>query len=343
MKKFIFFFIDRLGDFIIITSLIKKIKEKYPRSKIIIVCSLMNKNFIQVYKIIDKIIVYDKKFSINKKLGIFFKIIKDNYYASFVVDGKSFSYLCNLFIKSRFKLGIVYRYIFCGISFYKPNRLYNLFIFNKYEKFTSKKNMRKIEHLPTKIIELGKYLNIQLKNSDSYYYHVKNVYEQKYKQFFLRAINKKYILIHLDEKWCDIQNVKVDLFDSLLKFQKTINKIILLTSFRNNFEYYKNLRDKVIKSKTKNIKLVENQNLFMMERLIKYSTCSVSCHSGFLVQIAGANSARIIDIINKKDFFWYSSWVPKNTLHRFIFKSDYSKKKTLEYIFNNLTQSINKI
>jgi hypothetical protein len=89
--------------------------------------------------------------------------------------------------------------------------------------------------------------------------------------------------------------------------------------------------------------LVENQNLFMMERLIKHSTCSVSCHSGFLVQIAGANSARIIDIINKKDFFWYSSWVPKNTHHNFIFKSDYSKKKKLEYIFNNLTQSINKI
>ena len=184
--------------------------------------------------------------------------------------------------------------------------------------------MRKIEHLPSKIIGLGKLLNIQLKNSDSYYYHVKNVYEQKYKQFFLSAINKKYILIHLDEKWCDIQNVKVDLFDSLLKFQKTINKIILLTSFRNNFEYYKNLRDKVIKSKVKNIQLVENQNLFMMERLIKHSTCSVSCHSGFLVQIAGANSARIIDIINKKDFFWYSSWVPKNTHHNFIFKSDYS-------------------
>ena len=37
-----------------------------------------------------------------------------------------------------------------------------------------------------------------------------------------------------------------------------------------------------------------------MEKLIKYSSYAISCHSGFLVQIAGANNSKIIDIINKK-------------------------------------------
>ena len=39
-----------------------------------------------------------------------------------------------------------------------------------------------------------------------------------------------------------------------------------------------------------------------MERMIYYSTFAISCHSGFLVQISGANNSKIIDIINKKDF-----------------------------------------
>ena len=38
-----------------------------------------------------------------------------------------------------------------------------------------------------------------------------------------------------------------------------------------------------------------------MERLVNYSSFAISCHSGFLVQIAGTNNSKIIDIINKND------------------------------------------
>ena len=96
----------------------------------------------------------------------------------------------------------------------------------------------------------------------------------------------------MDEKWCDIQNVKVDLFDSLLKFQKTINKIILLTSFRNNFEYYKNLRDKVIKSKVKNIQLVENQNLFnwlICQQMITNGACECTFGRNQIASLCGGD------------------------------------------------------
>ena len=40
-------------------------------------------------------------------------------------------------------------------------------------------------------------------------------------------------------------------------------------------------------------------HLQIMERLIKYSIFSISCHSGFLVHTAGTNNTHIIDIINK--------------------------------------------
>ena len=38
--------------------------------------------------------------------------------------------------------------------------------------------------------------------------------------------------------------------------------------------------------------------------------------------MAGVNSTNLVDIINKQDYKWYSSWKPKNTNHKFVFKSN---------------------
>jgi len=77
MKRFIFFRNDRLGDFIIITNLLKSIKQKYPNSKITLVSSFYNHRFIKKYKIIDKVILYNKDLNFVKKIRIFRQIIKD--------------------------------------------------------------------------------------------------------------------------------------------------------------------------------------------------------------------------------------------------------------------------
>ena len=61
MKKFIIFRTDRLGDFLIITNIIKAIKDKYKNSHITVVGAQYNKKIINNYKIIDKVIIYDKK------------------------------------------------------------------------------------------------------------------------------------------------------------------------------------------------------------------------------------------------------------------------------------------
>ena len=96
MKNFIFFRTDRLGDFLIITNIIKALKEKYPKSKITVVASQLNYLFIKKYKIIDRVILYNKNYNFLKKIKIF-KIINDRNYDAFSVDGKSFSNLCTFF------------------------------------------------------------------------------------------------------------------------------------------------------------------------------------------------------------------------------------------------------
>ena len=101
MKKFIIFRTDRLGDFIIITNILKAIKDKYKNSHITVVGSPYNKKLISCYKIIDKLIIYNKNSSLFDKISIFNYIRKSNYYCSLSLDGKSFSNFVNFFIKAK--------------------------------------------------------------------------------------------------------------------------------------------------------------------------------------------------------------------------------------------------
>ena len=142
MKRFIIFRTDRLGDFLIITNIIKAIKKKYKESHITIVGSPYNKKLINSYKNINKVLVYDKNSKLSKKISIFKNIIGHNYYCSLSLDGKSFSNIANFFLKAKFKFGISYRFnLFSFIKWSKPNFIYNYFVFDRYEFFTSKKNL----------------------------------------------------------------------------------------------------------------------------------------------------------------------------------------------------------
>ena len=344
MKKFIFFRNDRLGDFLILTSIIKSIKKSFKDSHITVLCSSLNYNLVKKYKIIDKVFVYNKKVSFLKKISLFRKISNNSYYASFAVDGKSFSNICNFYIKAKYKLGLVYKYKLFNFWFSKPNFIYNYFIFDKLEFFTSRRDLDKIEHLPSKLSNLGNFFKLKLKPTDPYYFEIKANEEFDFKTYYLKNIKKRYILIHLDEKWNDISKIKNEFLSNLINLQKEINIKIVITSFNNKFKYFQNFKKNFLKLKlNKKFILIENSNLTFFERLIKHSVCSISCHSGFLVQIAGANSAKLIDIISKNDYKWYSCWKPKNTDHKFIFKSDYKKEFSINKIFKNLSSQIIRI
>ena len=112
MKKFIIFRTDRLGDFLIITNIIKAIKDKYKDSHITLVGSPYNKKIINSYRIIDKVIIYDKKGSLFEKISILKEIKKTFYYCSLSLDGKSFSNFANFFLNAQVKYGISYLFNF---------------------------------------------------------------------------------------------------------------------------------------------------------------------------------------------------------------------------------------
>ena len=226
------------------------------------------------------------------------------------------------FLRSKIKLGLIYKSKIFGITFYKPNIFFKI-IFRYFETFTSKENLNKIEHLPTKLINLANKLSLKIKVIDRYYYK-SLIGEKKFKRKFSKLKKNKFILIHLDEKWIDINDIKENLYSELVVFQKKIKNKLIITSFKNSFDYFSNFKKKLKKKKNKNIILFEDKGLEIMEKMISYSKFAISCHSGYLVQVCGVNKSKVIDIINKKDFVWYSCWVPKNTFHKFVFKSNKS-------------------
>lgn len=356
MRNFIFFRNDNIGDFIILSSIIKRIRDKHKKSHITVVCSKKNYKFIKNYSIIDKLIIYDKKFNFYKKVELLFKILEKKYFISFAVDGKTFSNLCNLLLNAKFKLGICYKYKiktpFFNFFWSKPNIFYKYFILDKYEDFTSKKHLTRIEHLPTKLLNLIKFFNLDINLKTKYFFEVNKSYINKYNNFKKKYLPRKFIVIHLDEKWLDINNIENDLSNTLNHFQKKIRKNILITSFNNNFPYYKNIKKKFplmrfsehkvkkfnFLNKSK-ILILENTSIPLFERIVNSSIFSISCHAGFLVHIAGFNNTNLIDIINKNDYLWYSCWKPKNTEHKFIYKSNNSKKYSLKKIFDDTFKS----
>ena len=338
MKKFIIFRTDRLGDFLIISNIIKAIKKKFKNSHITVVGSPYNSKLINSYKTINKVFIYDKKSSLKKKISIFKNIIKTNYYCSLSFDGKSFSNFTNFFIKLKKKYGIsyvfnIFDFIIC-LKWSKPNFIYNYLVFDEFETFTSKKNLSKAEHLPSLLIKLANNLNLKINSKENYFYEIKKKNIIQSKKLFNRKIKSKYILIHLDEKWNDINSINKDFSDELINFQKKTNKKIVITSQKNRDIYYKILKKNL--KKNKKFIFLENLSLAIFERMIAMSSYSISCHSGFLVQISGFNKTNIVDIINKKDLTWYSCWKPLNTNHKFVYKSDFFKKITLKSIFKKI-------
>ena len=133
--KTLIFRTDRLGDFIIHSRPIYELKIKYPNSHITVVCSDLNKKVISKYSFIDELIIHNKKDKFFIKFKNFLKIIKKKYYAAFIIDGKKFSHICNIFIRSKNKLGLVYtsqkKFFMFKYLVQNPFHFYNLIFFNK--------------------------------------------------------------------------------------------------------------------------------------------------------------------------------------------------------------------
>ena len=216
---------------------------------------------------------------------------------------------------------------------------------------TGRGSLQQVEHLPSIYINLLESVHTRTKNTDQYIFPVSQQ-SDRYISKLLNKINyKEFLLIHLDEKWIDIHNFNKECNKLIEEIQKSINMKVVVTTYNNTFNYMKTIRKNfdtydhnidnasILDNFNKNIIHLENIPIFDFERLIFNSKHVLSCHAGFVVQVCGANSSSVIDLLNDTDCMWYDCWVPYNTKYSRVLKS----KDKIKYSHSEIADQIKKI
>ena len=334
-KNVIFFSIDRLGDYLIRSSVIKNISHNF--EKIEIVGSDKNSKLLNTQKFFNKVHTFNTKNKFFEKIKFIKIFIFKSYSATIVFDGKNISNFLLLLIRSNFKFTFLYKkkgilnFIYLKIM----TSIYKIFDI-KYEILLSKDLIENnhFENYPIKYRKLNRYFS----NIDNKTYYLENNLLDTYDHLL-----NKFIIIHLDEKFTDIKEISSEFESSLINLQKNLNKKVFLTTFNNNFYYYKKLKIKKINFNNlqnkdlidSKILVIENIPLNYFHNLMKNSYANISCHSGLFVHSSLALNRKTVDIMNKSQETWLNTWIDYKKDYIKIYKSNTGK------IFNTIHDIIN--
>ena len=101
--NYLIFRSDRIGDFLIISSLIKSLKNNSKDSKIFIVASEKNADFIKQIPIIDEVLVLNRN-SLVSKIKVLLNLKRHKFDAVIVSDKKNSSIIISLFLTAKIKI-----------------------------------------------------------------------------------------------------------------------------------------------------------------------------------------------------------------------------------------------
>ena len=342
-NKVLFFSIDRLGDYLIRSNVIHSISTQYISSDII--CSDINYKLIKKQLFFDNVYLFNKSNKIENKIRFILNFFYKKYDAVISFDGKNISNILIFLIRSNFKFVFIYKKY--GFINNLKNKLYcvclKLFGIN-YEILKSRKiiELYDLDHYPTKYKLLKKHFNNI--NEDTYY--IENFEPKKHVKF-----SENFILIHLDEKFNNIIDIRNNFTKSLNLLSLKSNKKIILTSYKNTNDYYKNLKIEKIPFKNleeinfykKKIFVLEDIPLLEFYYLIRKSDLNISCHGGFFVHASLYNQKKTIDLIDFAEEKWLNSWVTKDDHYKIMYKSNLNKKFDIMDILMKLKDEIKKL
>ena len=342
--NYLIFRTDRIGDFLITSTLIKAIKRNDLKSKIYIVASDKNKEFIKKYNLVDEVFLL-KSNKILDKINLYFELRKYKFDNIIISDKKNRSIILGLFLKSEKKIFNVSKKFQKMILSVFYN---NVFLDNDRVEEQSIKNI---------ISDNCRSLNFNLEDQDFHYLKSNQFQNEFLHNNFLNLDNLDFLLFHYDEKW-EIENytklfkkassltdINIDpkIFTNFLSnlSAKTSKKIIITTGTINTrvIETLKGSSNKIneflyeLDLNNGKVYLLINENFFSISHLISKSSLFISCHGAF-THIASNYKIKILDIIEKDKIIHYG----KITKHMKNYKSLYRDnfEKLSKDIINNL-------
>ncbi len=279
--KTLIFRTDRLGDFIISSPFILSYKKNFNNRKIVVISSEYNYDYIKNFDFVNEIYSLENKTKFFPKLIVLFKMIlllrKTKFEHIIVLDGKKRSFFISLFLKGKKSILLQSRGLEFLCKFFQYKRVIN------YELQYQLKNFSFLASLLNFNIDL-KQLNIYL--------------NYNFNQNF--NLDKKYVIIHLDEKWftkfyysdfTDINPNRNQIEIFIKKILKTLDgkydlvltsgskKLNVLDEYTKDFEKYDN--NKFIKKINNNsIYYFKNTSFNDLESIIKNSSFLICCEGG---------------------------------------------------------------
>ena len=311
--NYLIFRTDRIGDFLLIRSLIKAIKHNNENNKIYVVASKKNYNFIKDTNLVDKIFLYTSgtknRFLLFKKL----KVIK--YDHIIISDKKNRSIIFSLFLKCNNKIfNTSKKFLFFLLKiFYK-----NVFLDNDKVK---DKDLSSLLNDNFDSLGIIKHKNYNMLFPDDFF--------SKYylKKDLPILIKNSYIVLHMDEKW-ELENYSkeykkaqnfTDISPNISDFNEFLTSIIkktgmnlIITTGNIKTKIIEEFKVKMSKNKGYHEKTILNNSCILIDDLDFLSTAEIisksksliCCHGAF-IHIAANYNINLIDIFekNKKDHY----------------------------------------
>tara|TARA_A100000164_G_scaffold208030_1_gene184432 strand:+ start:2923 stop:3954 length:1032 start_codon:yes stop_codon:yes gene_type:complete len=332
--NYLIFRTDRIGDYLIISPLIKAIKRNNSNNKVYIVCSKKNIDFVIKDKLVEKTFVLDSN-RLTDKFKLFFELKKNRFDKIIVSDKKNRSILITLFLKSNNKV--------FNISKYFQKKILNLFYKNVFLDNDNNKN----ESIKDILINNSNALGINLKDEDFHYLQLNQFLKEFTNEDFLKLKIDNFVLFHYDEKWeldnykklykkastftkidTDLETFKEFLFELSEKTSKkviittgTINTKLLSKLKETSLEINKSFYEITIKSKK--IYLLTDESFFSISHLISKSSLFISCHGAF-THIASNYKVKILDIIEKNKTLHYCRITKHMKNYKYLFRDNFS-------------------
>ena len=307
---------DRLGDFYLTLPYINSIKRKYGKRNVDI---LVNNHIYQHIK--KKKYLYNKIYSLPKrgllkKIFLTLKLRKKKYNQVIIFDGKDRSFLLSKFLQAN--------KVYLTFPKKKINHITNFFFSKKYITFVDNQIIP-LDFLFKKVLDS---IGVKINNNDYKILLYKNINKVN----FFKGKNitkKKYILLHMDEKWFsdfyikDFTNISPTVEDFYLLIKKIIkikkNNIAISTG-NISLPFIEKLIRKYFKFNNKGYSLLKfgKYKVILFSKLsidnletITMNASNVIACQGPLTQISGAFNVSVIDIIEKK----YKKWYFRHTSH----------------------------
>ena len=288
MNNYLIFRTDRIGDFLLSMILIKNIKRNDKRSRIFVVCSEKNFDYIKTFNSVDRVIKFKKTFI--ERLKLINQLRQYKFIFSIVHDGKKRSNFINFFLKKSQTLVV------------NNNDIKN-------SHFLKIKNIIKKMNFQFDYTDLDFLINrnYTIKSSDNINSIVLH-YDEKWS-------NNTYI-----SNYKNIEPSEIQLLNFINNIRIKSNQQIIVTTGAMAPLILKNTFSKI---RDNNIKFIQGLNFKELEELVSQSKLLISCH-GAISHVASAYNIKQIDIIDINKENPYCNWTDHFRNYSSLYRKNFS-------------------